>query len=275
MRFVLGSIGLITSSLAILGIVRGVITAWWLRRYSVVMEPHRRGDYESALQACEGLEVRGKVTRPYCFFRGTNLSHLGRLEEAEVWLRRNIAMHQKDWYKRDLAIGFTALGEAMLQAGRYDDAQQSFEASLTHFPQRGSDYRCMAELCLLRRDNPVEPLRLAKLAIEHDQVDLSLSLEGRRTIVGEAQATLAWATATGTHNPSEVARLVAEAVDSVGERYVPATALVRYQSGRAYAELGDFQASTQHYEEAARLDPQGNWGRAARAALTSSRGDGQ
>jgi hypothetical protein len=45
--------------------------------------------------------------------------------------------------------------------------------------------------------------------------------------------------------------------------------MVHYQSGRAYSELGDLQTSAQHYAEAARIDLQGHWGRAARAALKS------
>ena len=106
-----------------------------------VMDAYRRGDYEASLRASEGLRRGIEVTAPYCFFRGGNLAQLGRLEEAEVWLRRNIAMHAEDKEKRHLAIGLTTLGHLMLQAGRYEEAQECFEKSLGHFPERGSGYR--------------------------------------------------------------------------------------------------------------------------------------
>jgi hypothetical protein len=40
---------------------------------------------------------------------------------------------------------------------------------------------------------------------------------------------------------------------------------VHFQSGLAYAALGDEERSAQYLKEAARIDPQGRWGRAARA----------
>jgi tetratricopeptide (TPR) repeat protein len=254
-----------------------VVAIWRIRRVmlpaiNAVMEPHRRGDYEAALQASECLRRGGEVTAAYCFYRGANLAHLGRLEEAEVWLRRNIAMRDEKKERRHLAIGFTTLGHLMLQAGRFEEAQECFETSMRHFPGRGSGYRSMAELCLLlRRDSPAEALRWANLAIRHAQADREISGELRKMNLGEDLATLAWATAADSRSASEVARLVAEAVASVGTSNIQSTAQVHYLSGCAYAEIGDLRNSAQHYEEAARLDLQGHWGRAANAALRSSR----
>ena len=153
-----------------------ILSAWRPRRRPVpeveaVMEPYRRGDYEASLAASEGLRSGGNITAPYCFFRGANLAHLGRLAEAETWLRRNVAMHEQDREKRHLAIALTRLGHLMLQAGRYDDAQKAFEASMKNVPERGSGYRGMAELYLLRGDSPSEALRWANLAVKQEQAD--------------------------------------------------------------------------------------------------------
>jgi tetratricopeptide (TPR) repeat protein len=261
--------------LFIASLVLWVIASLWRSRATLaaikaVMEPYRRGDYETALQASEGFRQGGEVTASYCFYRGSILEHLGRLEEAEVWLRRNIAMRDAKREQRFLAIGFSVLGDVMLQGRRFDEAQECFETSMRHFPGRGAGYRSMAELCLLRRDSSAEALRWAKLAVGREQAD-QLSRELRKINLGEDLATLAWATAADSHSASEVSRLVAEAVASVGASNVQSTALVHYQSGCAYAELGDLRSSAQHYEEAAKLDLQGHWGRAARAALRSSR----
>src|SRR5262249_20590517 len=169
--------------------------------------------------------------------------------------------------KRHLAIGFTTLGHVMLQAGRYDEARECFDSSLRAFPGRGSGYRSVAELHLLRGDDPVEALRWAKLGIEHEQADRQITPDLRKTNLGEHQAILAWATAAASKDHAAVARLIAEAVEGVAASSVATRAQVHYHSGRAHAELGDSQASAQHYREAAKLDSHRNWGRAADAAL--------
>jgi tetratricopeptide (TPR) repeat protein len=230
------------------------------------MEPYRRGDYEAALAAAEGFRQEGEVTASYCFYRGACLAHLGRVPEAEVWLRRNIELRKED-EKRHTAIGCTTLGHLMLQAGQYEEAIECFETSLRHFPGRSSGYRSMAEAYLLRGDNPAEALRWSRLAIDQANADQEISPALRKMNLGEGLATLAWATAAATHDAPEVARLVTEAVAGVGATTVSSTAQVHYHAGRAYDELGDQAHSADQYREAARLDPQGEWGRAARAAL--------
>ena len=272
-RFLVEILALVIVSFVVLGMVSRVRRTRWLRKWlatatNAVMEPYGRGDYEAALQAAEGLRMNGEITRLYCYFRGANLAHLGRLDEAEAWLRRNIAMQPKG-KQRLLAVALTTLGHLMLHAGRYEEAQECFETSMRHFPGRGSAYRSMAELCLLRRGNPAEAMRWAKLAMDREQADRGLTAEIRKTNRGENLAILAWSTAAATHDHSEVARLATEAVESVGASGVTSTAQVHYHLGRAYAVVGDVPASSRHYQEAGRLDSQGNWGRAAHAAMTS------
>jgi tetratricopeptide (TPR) repeat protein len=234
-----------------------------------VMGPYRRGDYEAALAASEGFRLDGEVSVSYCFYRGSCLAQLGRLAEAEVWLRRNIDMRPAD-DKRNLAIAYTTLGHLMLQADRYDDAVECFETSMRHFPDRSSGYRSMAEVFLARGGDPAEALRWTRLSIDKANADKEISAELRKLNLGESLATLAWATAAASHQDAEVARLVAGAAASVGTGTISSTAQVHYHAGRAYEELDDATHGTQHYEEAARLDPQGRWGRAARTALASA-----
>jgi tetratricopeptide (TPR) repeat protein len=238
-----------------------------LQTLGEVMGPYRRGDYETALKAAEGFKRDGQITRSYCFYRGSMLERLGRLEEAEKWLRRHIDLAEQEENRRYVAIGHSKLGNLLVQAGRYQEAKQCFERSMRHFPGRSSGYRNMAELCLVRGDRPAEAVRWAKLAMEREQAD-RMSAELRRLNTGEILATQAWATAAETHNIGEVTALVAQARASVGTSDMSSTALVEYQSGRAFAELGDKRRAVEHYEAAAKLDPQGRWGRAARAAIS-------
>jgi tetratricopeptide (TPR) repeat protein len=230
-----------------------------------VMEPYRLGDYQAALEAAEGFRDDGEITAEYCFFRGASLSHLGRLEEAETWLRRNIALHTAAGDKRRLAIGLTSLGNVLLRAGHYDEAKKCFQDSIRTAPDRGSGYRSLAELCLVRGGDPAEAAGLAKLAVQREQADKVHSASLRNLNLGEDLATLAWAIAAELHDAAQVARLADAAIAGVGDTNVQSTAQVHYHLGCAFAELGDLATSAGHYEEAARIDPQGHWGRAARS----------
>jgi tetratricopeptide (TPR) repeat protein len=238
-----------------------------------VMMPYRRGDYEAALQAAEGFRLDGDISAAYCFYRGACLAQLERLPEAETWLRRNIALRREN-ESRFLAIAYTTLGHLMLQAGRPGEAVDCFETSIKYFPGRSSGYRSMAEAVLMRGGDSCEALRWAKRAIEKEKADRQTTPELRQLNLGECTATLAWAVAAASHDASEVARLVTEGVALVGTGSLSSTAQVHYLSGRAYEELGDAAQSAHHYGEAAKLDRQGAWGRAARAAIGSGAVEG-
>lgn len=236
----------------------------------VVMDAYRRGDYEEAVRQSEGMKLLGEVTRAYCFYRGANLGHLGRLDEAEQWLRRNIAMLEEDGNTRLRAIGLTALGQVLLQAARYREAEECFEQSIALCSERGSGYRYMAELRLLRGDEDAGALRWAEQAVSREEADTETPPELRNRNLGGHLAALAWATAVASHDATAVTRLAGEAVASVGDGVVESTARVRYLLGRAFAELGDRETAARHYGEAARFDPNGQWGRAGKAGLEAA-----
>jgi len=84
--------------------------------------------------------------------------------------------------------------------------------------------------------------------------------------LSENLATLAWATAVVSHDQEQVDRLVSEAADLVRGGSVQTVAQVHYHCGQAYTALNNFLKSEQHFEEASRVDPNGLWGRTARAA---------
>ena len=231
-----------------------------------MMKPYHSGDYKRAFEVAESLRQSGKVSASCCFYRGSMLAQLGRLGEAERWLRRSIDLEDRT-KKRSLAITFSALGDTLLQARRYGEAEKCLRRSIRLFPGRSPAYRGMAELCLMRGDGTAAAVRWANLALERQKADQAASSELRRLNLGESLAALAWATAAESRSAPAVARLVARALKSVGTGTVESTALVHHHSGCAYRELGDMLASAKHYEEAARIDAQGKWGRAAREAL--------
>lgn len=230
-----------------------------------VLDAFRRGDYETALQAAEGLRTEGSWTPEYCFFRGSMLTHLGQFDEAEKWLRENVA-REKD--NKRSALNYSTLGQLLVHQQRYDQAMDCFATSLRLWPNRGSTHRDIAEAWLRRGNRPSEALQSARLAVDKDRAVEGVSREVRDVNLGEDLATLAWAVAVASRERAEVDRLAAEAVSLVGSHPISSVAQVHYHSGQAYAALGDPGRSAYHFEEAARIDPQGVWGRAARAMET-------
>ena len=164
------------------------------------------------------------------------------------------------------ALSRSALGDLYLERGRYNEALRCFEAGVKDWPGRGGFHRGIAETLLRKGARATEALKWARLAVDEERASKDYSQELRDTNLGEALATLAWAVAAELRDQNEATRLVAEAESKVGAFSVASTAQVQYLAGRAYEELGDRTRSAERFEEAARIDPRGRWGRAARAA---------
>jgi tetratricopeptide (TPR) repeat protein len=253
-----------------------------------VLTPYRRGDYEAALEATEGLREsmaalspqlplsQAEIDRHYWALRGGALMQLGELSEAEKSLDQAVALAQqceceyRRWdpgMERKIklsALHSARLGEIYLQQRRYDDAMKRFEASLRDWPSHGPFHAHMAEACLLKGDPPSEGLKWATLAVDEDRA-AKASPETHDMNLCEDLATLAWAVAVASPNRAQVDGLIAEAVKLAGTRSVPTSAQVHFQAALAYIALGDWERSTRYLEEASHIDPQGRWGRAARA----------
>ena len=76
---------------------------------NAVMAAYRGGDYRTALQRAESLKDGSSNTAEYCFFRGSMLHHLGKLDDAESNLREGLAL-ETDPRQRALGRGFGGVG---------------------------------------------------------------------------------------------------------------------------------------------------------------------
>ena len=131
-----------------------------------VLAAYKAGDYGRALAAAEGLKDNGKETEHYCFFYGIMLQHLSRPQESESWLSRAVGLCRRT-DKRALLRG--ALGETLIQLGRFEDARTCFEEGIQEAPRYGCLDRGVAETWLRESRRLDEGLSRASRAVEKDQ----------------------------------------------------------------------------------------------------------
>lgn len=237
---------------------------------------YRAGDFDKALLVTEELD---KASSNYYVLRGGVLQQLGRLEEAEESLRKAATMRDQEKpqssgeasKKNQLAgLAWLCLAGLLSQRGRFREAIECSEKSLTWWPGHGPAHRQMAEVRLCQGSNLAEALKWAKLAVEEDRTAKAITPEVGATNLGEALATLAWAVAAEDGDRAAVDRMAQEAVSTVGTTLVTSSAQVHYQCGIAYRVLGDTANSAKFLKRAAEIDRTGRWGRAAREAARMS-----
>jgi tetratricopeptide (TPR) repeat protein len=255
-------------------LVIGAAVAVWLleglrrfvRRQRTVLAQlaaYRRGDYAEQLRIVEGL--RGKRSDPpeYLFFRGKALFEMGDLQAAEDCLRKGLPLEPTGMRK---ALAEDALGEILLEQGRYDEAIASWESSIAHAPGRGCCHRGIATAILRQGGPAVDAIRWARTAAQIDEKARRVPSEPLDLNLAEALATLAWATAAYSGDVEEVQQLLARSFELCPETTRPIRGQLHYHAGRAYAALGRMEASAGQFAQAAGIDPNGNFGRIARSS---------
>lgn len=230
-----------------------------------VIGAFKRGFYEAALGATEKLMEDGNPTAEYCFYRGETLLHMGKLKDAERMLRQCLEM-QPDQSLTTQAQ--RSLGNLMLALGRCDEALENFQLILQRAPKNAIVHRAMAEANLVKGEL-AEALRLARLAVDMQHADRTLTHDLHSRFLGEELATLAWALAANEGSAEKTEELVNEAVATVGLDFVCSTAQVHTQAGAAYAALGQTEKSAYHLGKAASIDMNGLWGRRAKAMMVA------
>ena len=233
----------------------------------VVHAAYCQGDYQKGMRLAENLK-RGRLkTAAYWFYRGKMLYQLGQLSEAESCFRSGLGMESGARMK---AVAREDLGKVQVEQKRYEEAMRSFEDSTQDCPDRGSGHRAIAEMWLRQGIREAEALNFALLAVETARTSRVPESGSQSLDLAEALATLAWAVAVHSAETAEVERLVAEAFELCGEDDKPILAHLHYLVGAAYSVLGTIDArdqSAHHFQEAAAADPEGNFGRLAKAAV--------
>jgi tetratricopeptide (TPR) repeat protein len=191
---------------------------------------------------------------------------LGEFAEAEQVLR---PLAQTEQNPKLGALIQSLLGSVLLEQSRYEEAMQCFQASFRLWPERGSTHRAIAETLLRRGGDSREALRWARVAVQKEKSGPGLSSDSKAINLGEELATLAWAVAAHTRDATEVERL-SEEVSMPALTPRSTQALAFYHFGLAWTELGNSPKSAAYFEHAARLDPNGIWGKAAAARAVAT-----
>jgi tetratricopeptide (TPR) repeat protein len=267
----------------LLGVALWQLQRYWVRWYrGVVFAAHAaygRGDYQGQLRQVERL--RAWVPSEYLFFRGIALMELGQLKEAEQSIRRSLSMRKEP---RRKALREGVLGCVLREQGRFEEAIACFENAARLQPNGPNITREIAHVLLRQGAQPREALRQARKAVEIDDtrkptvlrnVSSALQAEVREEGRAESLATLAWAEAVNSASASKVESLIAKAQQhwpANPENHVSSIALIHHHTGRAYAALGKTERSLEEFKRAAEVDPNGTYGRLAKAAIAESRG---
>lgn len=243
-------------------IARGIRT---MRAMNAATAAYRAGDYALALQRSKGLKDGSSKTAEYCFFRGSMLHQLGRFSEAEASLREGLPLETDN---RQRALVDNTLAEVLMDQERFTESIAFFENAGRVGPDRGSNHRGIAEVWLRQGRELAEALEHARQAAEIDRSATGMKKELLDTRLGEDLAVLAWAVAANSGEVREVESMLTEAFALCGTTTKPILAQVHYHAGRAYAALMMEENSRDHFRQATEIDPQGLFGRFARAMLS-------
>lgn len=221
-----------------------------------MMQAFIRGEYQQALAISAAAQDGVNVG----VFDGALLMQIGRLNEAERMISEALTSETEP---RSMALAHCVLGDVYLFQHQYDKALSCYNSALSLWPERGGTYRSIAEVGLRRGEDPSVVVQWAHLAVEKEKTSQGIVPMTKVANLSAELATLAWAVAASSRNAPEVEKLVAEADSYCAGIAVSSMAQVHVYSAMAYAALGDEAKRARHLEAAARVDPNGVWGREA------------
>jgi hypothetical protein len=222
----------------------------------------RRADYDGALKINRWFHFYNPSGSEALRMSGHILLMAGRYREAEDALRRSFtSSHAAATY--GMALEF--LGDTLMEEGRYDEAQRSFEAALHTFTWLRRPYRGMAEMLLRQGKDPQKALQYVESIIDFAGLSrLQIKNNGRPQ--DDYWSLKAWALACAGRS-SEVAGAIENALKATSPKCLPDLAATHYRAGMAMQTLGNGSEAKEHFRRAVEYDPQGRRGKLASAAM--------
>jgi tetratricopeptide (TPR) repeat protein len=245
--------------------ILGALGAWTLYEAAhskFVISRINRGDYDAGLRAASAFQFQGAESADTLRQRGQVLVVAGRFEEAEEALLRALAKLRAG---QEQALVLDLLGEAQLEQGHTTEAMRSWEAALHAASGFVRPYRGMADLVLRQGGDP----RRALEYLENIPAAFKRSLHSRITNgnpMDDYWSLKAWALAQMGRG-GEAQPAIAEAMRATNRKSKPDLAATFYRAGMALETMGNYAAAGDYFRQAVEADPQGRWGRRAKAGL--------
>ncbi len=222
----------------------------------------RRGDYAGGLERIRLVYFHNPLGAEAQWRRGSVLTLMGRYREAEEALRSAVARPRA----RDIqAHALEALGDALLEQSRYEEAMRSYEAAVQALPGFRRPYRGMAEVVLRQRQNPAQAMEYIEKIVT----------PGRRSLKDRGinsnpkddyWALKAWALAEMGRS-AEVDQAVAEAIRHTNPKTLVDVAVTYRRLGLAMRILERQSEARDYLQKALAANPHGQWSRALEDAL--------
>jgi tetratricopeptide (TPR) repeat protein len=249
--------GLILASLAALGsllFAPGIILAWMIHRR------YERGDHKGAKQVLDRFGWLGFLGSMQEDFRALVFLYAGEADQAEA-TSRAVLRELKHPVLR--AAASNTLGQALLDQGRYAEAEATFGQVIEGRPEGMDGYDGLAEIRILQGRFD-EAFGLTDQAIQFEQTRSALTRAFEAYEQGHMLANRAWAQAALGRRAE--AEQTFERAFHAARLHKPEMAAVNYRAGLAWTLFGNPAKAHDYFQAARELDPEGRNGKKARAA---------
>jgi tetratricopeptide (TPR) repeat protein len=208
------------------------------------------GDYDGALRIARWVSLG--FPNPLLLHReALTLSLAGRLSEAEQRYRKALAMTAGTKYRVERL--HACLGYVLMDRGRYDEAEQSFQRAIKAGDVTGSSQAGLAELRLAQGVEAEKALEYAGQAMERAK------RRPGKPVAGPFWSDQAWALAL-LGRGEEAREALAQAM-RVPEASVFGRAEMHWRAGMALEALQQTEEARGHFQMGHDLDPRGKYGR--------------
>lgn len=242
-----------------------LITGGWIALGVYTDHLIGHGRYDQALRLVP-LLVLSRVGRSR--LQANFLTDAGRYEDAERILRkivdRVIGVKLKNIARVRACLDLENLGEVLIEAGRFEEAQRCFRQAAGMGPHHSGWATLKAE-ALLRQGI------FSQSALAHAERALNLFQRGAERFISSSRlagilATKAWALAA-CGREMEAREAIDAALKSSAGRKRRTFAEVHYKVGRSLIALLDRRGAEEYFTRGAQIDPAGRWGRLCVGAL--------
>jgi tetratricopeptide (TPR) repeat protein len=213
-----------------------------------------RGDYDRTLL---WLAPFGSLAEKS---RALTLALAGRSKPAETIFRKRVDRARTPSAR---ARELTLLADTLLNQDLFGQAKECLDQAMQLDIGHGGPCNEMASWYLRQGIEPQKALALVEQAIEAQKRAL---LQNPGLLLPSRLANKAWALAL-LGRPREAEAAIEQAIGMPNSKLAASRAFVCWTAGMAFAAMGEKAKAREHFEQARQVDPQGNYGKRAAAAL--------